>query len=841
MTKPKRAPKPKPPKKPYERTLLPGGVDRLIQICEDLRTRNTDGYIRKSLWLADVKSFGFRGRVTKATVCSPFTGTVIGMAFDTRGYPRDDLNGDPYVPMFNGGKDELPYGFYKMHNDDDKPIGSIVEYNLGEKIDPKKMRRGDLLGIDWAQGGGHAVFCWDVHLNADGDVDCFQMIGSHGSLKGNGSGVHIHGCTGERWLTGKPARFNEPGTGDMKKAPGKSAIFVDEDEIVQNGTWFALKSVKFKDIDTTTFRKEPLRIAAAGTKNYRGSYVGEITVGRFFYDGAPRAPFCMKDGPPAPVQKAPEPRGHVVVPVTPVPRATIKKDPEAVKKVAPKPVVQEKKKPLMMQKDIEMAMQAFFKARWITADPGVPDDIGDDKSKAAVKAFQDRFGLDDDGIVGKQTFATIKKQLPACLLHEQAEEHLTRLFLGGVLKSDPGSPNGVNDAASEKAFKEFQAGEGLKETGVPDAETQVKLKAAVEKHRPSESQPGLSPTLEALYWLGNQAAPKGSGKLRLHSQDLRVGTEFRVFLKSGSQEFEAKARFVARADQSEAAIPMPAEWGAGTAVLARVEGPPAGGKKLELACAAPLYITGAPAVARVYRKWRITTYHVGAQKEASADETVPVYDKSKNLIARVTAAYFSEIALEGTGKLRDGRLINVEGSKVSVSHDEYATVLAHHKKYLVKRDGTMRPYGYSGLVVKDDRVVQVSAFHEVSDAKLGKGFGTQRGIAYEPFRTLAADLGAYKNSDPRYKDKGGLVPAKTKVHIKQYEGKTCPDGQGGTFVHDGWFVVNDTGGGIFGAHFDVFVGTKAMGKQVPHQRIMDVSFDGIEDRVPADYELGLND
>ncbi|MEO5616738.1 MAG: peptidoglycan-binding domain-containing protein, partial [Candidatus Eisenbacteria bacterium] len=516
--KPKRAPKRPAPKKPYARTNMPGGIARLIQICEDLRTRNTDGYFSPSLWLADIKNFGYRGRVHKATVCSPFTATVIGLAFDPK-YPRDDLGGDPYVPLFNGeNQDLLPYDFYQRHNGN-QPIGSLAEYQIGEKIDAKKMRRGDILGIDWAGGGGHAVFCWDVHLDAAGDVDCFQMIGSHGSLTSNGSGVHIHGCDGERWLVGKPAKKGKHGTGTMAKAPGKSAIFVDEDEIVEAGTWFAIKGVKFKDIDQTTFRKTPTRISAPGSK-LKCSRIGELQVGRLFYEGDAPAPYSMKGGPAAPAQKAPEPRGHMVAPVISVPKAEIKKDPEAVQKVAPKPVEQDKKKPLMMQKDVEMAMQEFFRAKWIAADPGVPDEINDAKSQAAIKAFQGKFSLDDDGIVGKASFAMIKKQLPACQLQKQAEEHLSRLFLGGVLKNDPGTPNGVNDAESAAAFKEFQASVKLKETGVPDADTQVKLKAAVDEHHASESQPGLTPTLEALYWLGNQAAPSGSARLRLHSRDL---------------------------------------------------------------------------------------------------------------------------------------------------------------------------------------------------------------------------------------------------------------------------------------------------------------------------------
>ena len=38
----------------------------------------------------------------KATTCSPFTGTAIALAFDPK-YPRDDLNGDAYEPLYNGG------------------------------------------------------------------------------------------------------------------------------------------------------------------------------------------------------------------------------------------------------------------------------------------------------------------------------------------------------------------------------------------------------------------------------------------------------------------------------------------------------------------------------------------------------------------------------------------------------------------------------------------------------------------------------------------------------------------------------------------------------------------
>src|SRR5687767_5057816 len=103
------------PKPPYAETKLPGGPARIIEICEDLRSRNTDGYLpRIGGVLAQIEKFS---KAKAGTTCSPFTGTVIGVAFDPK-YPRDDLGGDPYVPMFNGGKDPLLpfYSFYGKHN-----------------------------------------------------------------------------------------------------------------------------------------------------------------------------------------------------------------------------------------------------------------------------------------------------------------------------------------------------------------------------------------------------------------------------------------------------------------------------------------------------------------------------------------------------------------------------------------------------------------------------------------------------------------------------------------------------------------------------------------------------
>jgi len=209
---------------------------------------------------------------------------------------------------------------------------------------------------------------------------------------------------------------------------------------------------------------------------------------------------------------------------------------------------------------------------------------------------------------------------------------------------------------------------------------------------------------------------------------------------------------------------------------------------------------------------------------------VPIFDEQGRKLAEGSPAFFAQLSLEGSGRLEDGRLINVTGKKVRVSHDQYAAVLDYHRRNLPKK-----PPAYSGIVVENDRVVQALAFHEVPANKRGVGYGVQNGQPLVPFRTLAADIGRTRKSEPSWKGKGGVVPPGTRVYIKEYDGVRLPDGT----WHDGWFVVNDTGGGIFGVHFDVFVGTRALGRQVKHPPVASVWFPGIEQRIRPGYDYGL--
>jgi 3D (Asp-Asp-Asp) domain-containing protein len=223
---------------------------------------------------------------------------------------------------------------------------------------------------------------------------------------------------------------------------------------------------------------------------------------------------------------------------------------------------------------------------------------------------------------------------------------------------------------------------------------------------------------------------------------------------------------------------------------------------------------------------------------------IPILDDQGRTLAECSPAFFARLSLEGTGRLSDGRLINVTGHTVTASHEDYAPVLEHHRKAYAKGDARRVAHGkkpaptlYSGIVTQGGRVVRAMSFHEIDPARRGVGYGVAHRLAYTPFRTLAADIGAEKYSkvDPRWKGRGGLVPPGTRVYIKEFDGLQLPDGS----THDGWFVVNDTGGAIFGAHFDVFTGTDALRRQVRLPATGQVWFPGIEQRIPVGYAYGL--
>lgn len=136
-----------------------------------------------------------------------------------------------------------------------------------------------------------------------------------------------------------------------------------------------------------------------------------------------------------------------------------------------------------------------------------------------------------------------------------------------------------------------------------------------------------------------------------------------------------------------------------------------------------------------------------------SNRTVTLYQgKSCAPIAQVSREFANQLALQGTGKLTDGRLVNIWGP-CGCDHSPCFKV-------------TETTWGTSGS-----------------------------GRALQPFRTVAVDPGVIKL--------GSLL------YIPELEGRTMPGRPPwGGYVHDGCVVADDTGGGIKGHQLDLFVGRK---------------------------------
>lgn len=145
-----------------------------------------------------------------------------------------------------------------------------------------------------------------------------------------------------------------------------------------------------------------------------------------------------------------------------------------------------------------------------------------------------------------------------------------------------------------------------------------------------------------------------------------------------------------------------------------------------------------------------------APPEPPPREIVPLYEsRTCEVLAEVDREFAKSLALQGTGKLRDGRLLNVAAQKNCPC----------------------------------DRK---PCFHVIEGQVWGKA-GTGKPLA--PFRTVAVD--------PKVIKLGSLL------YIPLLEGRRMPGrAPWGGFVHDGCVTADDTGGGIKGFQIDLFVGRK---------------------------------
>ncbi len=423
-------------------TVFEGGIDRMIEIMNGLRDINTNGY--GSGVCGGVSAWGIGH--AKQTACSPFTAAVIGILFDPKGTVKGTCN-----PVYDGGAKPLPKDFYVMHQGNFKgklPKGvtnrmvnasaeSILYYNLGYEIQPKDLRRGDMVGIDWAPRGGHAVFVWDVHLNAKQEVDAWCFASANGSIvpiydpddppadpknphlsaatgrprkqigrKLLGEGISIGGCIGKKYFSGAEEVWKI--SQELRKNDNikpKMTIFADRPDHILDATWYAPMGVSWSDIDFTTW-KEINPEAPPSVLDYTCKrYARSMRCVRFWgmpppdRDGeTPRetADFLRATD----LAKYPMPPSYVTgagkaVAVTIERQApsNTKGDVEKIKDTTPKAAEQpnNKDKVTAQQVWIEAALVKLHKHGWLDNDPGDPTNYNDAGTKAAIKEYQEKF------------------------------------------------------------------------------------------------------------------------------------------------------------------------------------------------------------------------------------------------------------------------------------------------------------------------------------------------------------------------------------------------------------------------------------------------------------------
>ncbi len=397
----------------------PARFERLLWTWERLRQLNTDGYRTSqadpaSTWLVRVQ--WAEGRrcgpsVGRGTTCSPFVTQATAMLYS-------DGEDGPFTPRLADGQ-PLPIAFSHAANSvfnpklrshaelmaklgmtpaDNEWPRPIIFFNLGYAVEPTQLRRGDAVHIDWMNGGGHAVFCWDVHLNDRGEVDAFQYVSSNGSIAGGGSGGGIsvggtsRGAGG--FLTLSPAGVHV----------NQSPLFVDDERYVREGAWVTWdNSVAGKVLrDLRQRPSSPVKL------------VRRVRAARFFgIDPAQIPLFAMGE----------ERAGQGLSQHTPEPI----QDFEPGSDVTGVPEV----------RSVQRCLKLLYLVRWLKSDVGAIDGKAGRKTAAAIIEFQRQQGLRKDGKVGPLTWARLQALFRSACDAPEARRYLA-----------PGRPTGLSFASS---------------------------------------------------------------------------------------------------------------------------------------------------------------------------------------------------------------------------------------------------------------------------------------------------------------------------------------------------------------------------------------------------------
>jgi 3D (Asp-Asp-Asp) domain-containing protein len=148
--------------------------------------------------------------------------------------------------------------------------------------------------------------------------------------------------------------------------------------------------------------------------------------------------------------------------------------------------------------------------------------------------------------------------------------------------------------------------------------------------------------------------------------------------------------------------------------------------------------------------FKLTYYYVAEESMYTGEDDTGLYDVDCDLLAMVPAAFARAVAIEGTGKLDDGRVFNYSGSCSCPTSPCYHFVDEDH------------PWG--------------------------SGAG---GRALVPFRSVAVDR--------------DVLVIGRRYWVKELDGVRMPgEGPLGGWIHDGCVSADDTGGSIDDAHIDFF-------------------------------------
>lgn len=370
-------------------TPSPARFERLLWTWETLRRLNTEGYRTSraeppSTWLVQVKWAAGRRcgpSVGRGTTCSPFVTQSTAMLYspsDEAPYTPQLADGRPLPIIFSHASNSVLNPKLRPHREQMEQVGltradnewprPIIFFNLGYAVDPTQLRRGDAVHIDWLNGGGHAVFCWDVHLNERGEVDAFQYVSSNGSIAdgGRGGGVSVGGTS-----RGAGGLLSLSG-GEVKVH--KTPLFADDERYVREGAWVTWDSAVAGRIlrDLRTRPSSPVKLVRrVKAARFHGIDVAQLPL---YAMGQDRGGESL---PAKPESAVPEVRGD-----------SDRLPPDA--------------------HSVQRRLKLLFLVGWLKSDVGAIDGKVGRKTHAAIMEFQGSQGLRRDGKVGPVTWARLQ-------------------------------------------------------------------------------------------------------------------------------------------------------------------------------------------------------------------------------------------------------------------------------------------------------------------------------------------------------------------------------------------------------------------------------------------------